>query len=78
MEQGKKISGKHQVDIFEVQSGFVHGQSGSFFLQGTFRRFPGAAAKHGIFTDQVKKISKRTISFFLADNRCGAFDIKRL
>ena len=52
--------------------------SGSFFLQCAFRRFPGVTAKHGIFTDQVKKISKRTVRLFLTDDGCGAFDIQRL
>ena len=66
------------MDIFGAQSGFAYGQSGSFFLQRAFRRFPGVTAKQWIFADQVKKIPKRTIRLFLTDDGCGAFDIQRL
>ncbi len=60
----QKVACKDEADVPGSQPGLSHSDTGSFFLQCAFRRFPGVCAEHGILADHIKgRIRGRLLPF---------------
>ena len=71
------LTDTNMADIGRLKPCLSYGESSRLLLHGAFCCFPGFRAKHRIFTDQIKKLSKRPLSFFFPNHRGTACNIDR-